>query len=111
MGVLADCYNITFDVKRMAAGAGRIDTETTVASAVPGLFRPVSKSTELFNESNWGKEYQLWTEETVDIQPNDTIEIDSILYGIDNIGFYQDLVDGSEDHFEIRIFKKDTTQN
>jgi hypothetical protein len=91
----------------MATASGsRVSTLTAVSSGNSGVFRPVSKTTELFNKANWGKEYALYCPTSIDIKPNDIITIDSVKYGVEGVSFYEDLSGSEENHQKIVITKR-----
>lgn len=105
MGILSDLYNKTFYRFRTQTTSATASDVASTTSTGTCLIRVISDKAQLFNESNWGKEYKMWTDQQ-DIKSGDIITIDSVKYGIVGIPEYIDLVDGSENHLEVRIYKK-----
>lgn len=106
MSTIATMYNITFDVKRMVAGDDRKDVFTAISTGNAGVFRPITDSSQMFQEGSWGKEYKLFCACDIDIKPNDTININDEDYGIAGVSLFEDLFDSSDTHQEIQIYKK-----
>lgn len=108
MSALTDCYNISFDIERMQKNIGsRTDSYASVGTE-SGLFEPVTDSTELFREENWGKEYRLFANAGIDLLVGDRVTINGKEYSVEHISDYTDFHDGDLTHIEARIIKHKT---
>ena len=107
MSVISSFYNTTFSVKRYASVSGtRTDAQAVVSSGNSGVIRPVTERIKLFKEANFGKEYKLWCDNTVNIKANDIILVGSTNYGVEAVTSFADLVGGFEDHLEVIVTKQ-----
>lgn len=107
MSIISSFYNTTFSVKRYASVSGtRTDTQATVSSGNSGVIRPITERTKVFKEANFGKEYKLWCDSSVNLKANDVITVDSTNYGVEAVTNFQDLVGSFEDHQEVIITKQ-----
>lgn len=106
MGALTDTYNTSFIVKRNVTVSA---TGTDVATAVytgSCVVRPISRSADLLDANNYGKEFRLWADYTENVQAGDLIVISDENYGVLGVNYYQDLENGDESHLEMRIIKR-----
>ena len=107
MSIISSFYNITFNVKRYASVSGtRTDTQAVVSSGNSGVIRPVTEKAKLFKEANFGKEYKLWCDDTVNLKANDIILVEGVNYGVEAVTSFADLVGGFEDHLEVIVTKQ-----
>lgn len=106
MSVLTDMYNSTYTVARFTTTSSTgTDTATTIATGTC-LIRPVTNRTDLFKESNFGKEFIMYCDDGDNIREGDVVTIDSTLYAVAGVPKYDDLLDDSDSHFEVRIYRK-----
>jgi len=106
MSILSSMYNKIYNIRRSTTvSATGTDTATQIVTG-SCLFRPVTNRTDLFKESNWGKEYKMFCDSVDNIRIADIIEIDGVKYGIAGIPSYEDLENNTESLFEVRIYKK-----
>jgi|SRR5690348_12559036 len=107
MSVLSGMYNIDFTVKRFVQVSGnRFNTASAIVSGARGLVRPITDQAQLFNHSNWGKEFDLFCEEDVDIKANDLVVIEDDEYAVAGVSMYEDLEDDGETHQKVRMSLK-----
>lgn len=105
MGTLNEIYNSTAIIKRTTStNATSTDSMTTVETA-SGLLRPISDTSQLLDEANFGREYKFWCDDSVNIRIGDSVTIDSKDYSTAGLSLFEDL-DGDETHFEARLIKK-----
>lgn len=104
MSVLAGLYNVDFTVKRAGVTSDTASSTYTTIATYRGVFRPVTNQTQLFNADRQGREFKLWCDYTDNVLPNDTVTIDSVIYTVAGVNYYQDL-EGNESHKEVRIFR------
>ena len=106
MSVLATFYDTVFTILRRSTTTDTAqDTVITAGSGI-GLFRPVTDKAQLFVSTNWGKEFDLLCDDSVDIQETDEVVVGTNLYTIAGVSNYKDLQDDSDSHLDIRLFKK-----
>lgn len=106
MSALTDCYNITFSIERMQqVGGTRTDAYVSIATDIDGLFEPVTDSTELFREENWGKEFRLFCNSDSGLLIGDRVTINGKEYSVEHISDYVDFHNGDLTHFEARIIR------
>lgn len=91
MSTIATFLTMTGNVYREEAISGEAYTqEEIIESGIRGVLQPVQDRTQLFNQDSWGKEYWWFCDFDVDIQPNDTLEVDGIKYGVIGRSKYRD---------------------
>jgi len=106
MSTIESFYNITFDVKRQATVSGtRLDTLNTVSTGNSGVIRPVTKKTDLFQETNWGKESTLYCNDSVSVLVGDRLEVGGAKYDVQVVLDYEDLENG-DSHKRITVLRK-----
>ena len=69
--MISDCYNTTFTIKRASTTSSTSTDSVATVEVIDCLIRPVTKKANLFEESNWGKEYKMWCDDSKDIKAGD----------------------------------------
>jgi len=106
MSIIESFYNNTFDIKRTSSVSGqRYTAMSIVSSGLRCALHPVQDKAQLFNESNFGKEFWLFCENGTDIKANDLVTISSIDYGVVGTSEYNDYF-GDDSHIKVVIVKK-----
>lgn len=105
MGVLDETYNTTAVIKRTSSTSSTAtDSLTTIATA-SGLLRPITDTSQLFDEANFGREFKFWCDNSVNIKTGDMLTIDGKEYNTAGLSLYQDL-EGDDSHHEARLIRK-----
>ena len=79
----------------------------TTVSTFSCLIRPINKSARLFSEANIGKEYDILSDNSLDVKVGDTIVSSSYTYSVIGVGVYTDLADDSDSYINVRGVKND----
>jgi hypothetical protein len=106
MSTLSELFTSTYVATRKTTGTATGADTSAQASTGLCLIRPVKEKSQLFVESNWGKEFKLWCDDDKDIKISDLIVIDSVTYTVQAVTDYTDLDGDSESHLEVRMYKK-----
>lgn len=107
MSVISSFYNTTFSTTRMVTtSGGRYSVPSGVVLSADCVIRPITEVAKLFNQNNWGKEYNLWCDYGLDIKPNDSLSSDGVDYSVQGVSPYEDLVDGIESHTLLNLYRK-----
>lgn len=105
MGVLDETYNTTAVIKRSSSTSSTATDSLTTVETASGLLRPITDTSQLFDEANFGREFKFWCDNSVDIKTGDMLTIDSKEYNTAGLSLYQDL-EGDDSHYEARLIRK-----
>lgn len=104
MGVLNETYNATAIIKRTTFTSATATDLASVVETATGLIRPVTETSQLFDEANFGKEFKFWCDEDTNIEIGDFLTIDSDEYRTAGLSLFEDL-EGDETHYEARLIR------
>jgi hypothetical protein len=109
MSVLSTLYNVSFNVIRKVQGTGvnsKIFSDNTISTNNKGTIRPVTDVAQLFDQTNYGREYNLYCDHGVDIKVGDVVTVGTIKYNVMGKSVFDDLGGGDvESHQRIRLNK------
>lgn len=105
MGVLDETYNTTAVIKRSSSTSSTATDSLTTVETASGLLRPITDTSQLFDEANFGREFKFWCDNSVDIKTGDMLTIYSKEYNTAGLSLYQDL-EGDDSHYEARLIRK-----
>lgn len=103
---------------RKVAGSGgnsRIFSDSIISASNNGVIRPISDNTQLYDQNNYGKEYNLYCEESIDIKVGDliniTVPIGKGKFNVMGLSVFEDLQDASDAHQRVRINKSNANSD
>ena len=105
--MIEEFYNETFTQTRRSTSNPTASDSVATVTSFPGLFRPITEKSQLFVESNFGKEAAVVCDELQSISIGDTLT-GSLNGKMEVIGVskYIDLEDNVDSHLDIRVVKK-----
>ena len=108
MSTLATLYNKSVEIQRPTDTVSRT-TYSSVATGVACVIRAIQKQNQLVDENNWGKEFKMTCSDANTIYVDDRIVDGTDIYTVVAVTKFEDLDDGTETHFNIRLLINDTT--
>jgi hypothetical protein len=109
MSTITSFYTTTFSSKRMVkSGSNRLDTSSTIQTSQACSLQPVQSRSQLFNVDNFGKEFVMRCDSSLDVKPGDIVTIDSVQYGVQGVSLYTDMFEGNDSHLQVSLVAKST---
>lgn len=114
MSVIQTFYNIKFSVTRKVTGTGanaRITVDSIISNNNPGVIRPINDLSQMYDHNNFGKEYDLYCSNSVNIRTGDIITVGSTRYNVQGRSVFEDLINLENSHQRVRINKSSNTND
>lgn len=92
------------NVRRSTPTPTSTDAIATIGS-FSGMLWPITDKSELFVETNMGKEYAFLCDDAENVLVGDTVVIDGAKYETISVTTFRDLIDGSDSYTEVRLVK------
>lgn len=105
MGILNGTYNTSAVIKRSTSTSATATNSLTTIATASGLLRPITDTSQLFDEGNFGREFKFWCDDSVNISIGDQLTIAGKEYGTAGLSLFEDL-EGDESHYEARLIRK-----
>ena len=106
MSVIESFFNKTFEAFGItAASSTSTDTAVSLGTGTCSL-RPVQEDSKLFNESDFGQQWVMHTQSSINLKAANYIKIDSVNYDVKGVAEYVDQDNALETHKKLNLYKK-----
>lgn len=111
MSVISTFYDRTFSISRKSAGAGanaNLDVYSALSSGNKGCLQSVTDQAQLYDKENFGKEYNLYCDDSVAIDVSDKVvftDMATTEFVVKAVLVRRDIDDYSESYKQVVLVK------